>query len=96
MMSVDLLGDPLFSEPEDETRTVGDEGLLEILEAAILDERTAQTRYRRGQERCIDPQVCEVFAQLLRDEETHEKTLVARYAEVKKRLGLTGAGRRDD
>ncbi len=93
-MSVDLLGDPLFSEPEDEARTVGDEALLEILEAAIVDERAAQARYRRGQARCVDPQVCEVFAQLLRDEEAHEKALVARYTEVKKRLGLSGAARR--
>lgn len=92
-MSVDLLGDPLFSEPEDEARTVGDEALLEILEAAIVEERAAQARYRRGRARCIDPQVCEVLEQLLRDEEAHEKALVARYAEVKKRLGLRGAAR---
>ena len=42
------LGDPLFSEPNDEARTIGDEGLLEILEAAIGDERAAQAKYRRG------------------------------------------------
>lgn len=90
------LGHPLFSEPTDEARTIGDEGLLEILEAAIDDERAAQAKYRRGLERCIDEQACTMFEQLLRDEQAHERALVARYTEVKKRLGLSGAGRRQD
>ena len=90
------LGDPLFSEPGDEARTIGDEGLLEILEAAIGDERAAQAKYQRGLDRCIDRQACAMFEQLLRDEQGHERALVARYTEVKKRLGLSGAGRRAD
>jgi len=85
------LGEPLFSEPADELRTIGDQGLLEILEAAIADERAAQARYRRGHERCIDPEACALFARLLADEEAHERGLLARHAEVKKRLGLTRA-----
>ena len=89
------LGDPLFSEPADEARTIGDEGLLEILEAAIADERAAQAKYRRGHDRCIDADACGLFAQLLADEEAHERGLLARYVEVKKRLGLSGAGRRE-
>jgi rubrerythrin len=89
------LGDPLFSEPADEARTIGDEGLLEILEAAIADERAAQAKYRRGYDRCVDPEACRLFAQLLGDEEAHERGLLARYVEVKKRLGLTGAGRHE-
>ena len=91
----DPLGSPLFAEPADEARTIGDEGLLEILEAAIADERAAQAKYKRGHARCVDPEACAVFEQLLRDEEAHERVLVARYAAVKKRLGLSGAGRRD-
>ncbi len=89
------LGEPLFSEPADEARTIGDEGLLEILEAAIADERAAQTKYRRGYDRCIDAEACRLFAKLLADEEAHERGLLARYVEVKKRLGLSGAGRRE-
>lgn len=88
------LGSPLFSEPVGEARTIGDEGLLEILEAAIADERAAQAKYRHGHDRCADPEACAVFDQLLRDEEAHERALLARYIEVKKRLGLSGAGRR--
>jgi rubrerythrin len=91
----DPLGHPLFSEPGDEARTIGDEGLLEILEAAIADERAAQVKYGRGRDRCADPDACAMFEKLLRDEEAHERTLLARYTEVKKRLGLSGAGRRD-
>jgi rubrerythrin len=89
------LGDPLFGEPADEARTIGDEGLLEILEAALADERAAQAKYRRGHDRCIDPEACALFAQLLKDEEAHERGLLARYVAVKKRLGLSGAGQRD-
>ncbi len=85
------LGEPLFGEPADEARTIGDEGLLEILEAAIADERAAQAKYRRGYDRCIDPEACALFAQLLKDEEAHERGLLARHAEVKKRLGLGAA-----
>jgi rubrerythrin len=91
----DPLGHPLFSEPGDEARTIGDEGLLEILEAAIADERAAQVKYRRGHDRCADTDACAMFERLLRDEEAHERALLARYTEVKKRLGLSGAGRRD-
>ena len=90
------LGDPLFSEPNDEARTIGDEGLLEILEAAIGDERAAQAKYRRGLERCVDQQACAMFEQLLRDEQAHEHALLARHTAVKKRLGLSGAGLRED
>jgi rubrerythrin len=90
----DPLDSPLHSEPADETRSIGDEGLLEILEAAIADERAAQAKYRQGHDRCADPEACAVFDQLLRDEEAHERALLARYIEVKKRLGLSGAGRR--
>ena len=34
-----------------------------------------------------------MFAQLLGEEEAHERALSRRYAEVKKRIGLSGAGR---
>ena len=72
---------------------LGDEDLLEILEEAIADERAAQDKYRRGLERCADPAACQMFEQLLREERAHEKALEARYVEVKKRIGLHGAGR---
>jgi bacterioferritin (cytochrome b1) len=72
---------------------LGDEDLLAILEEAIADERAAQEKYRRGLERCADPAACAVFEQLLREERAHEKALEARYIEVKKRIGLHGAGR---
>jgi rubrerythrin len=72
---------------------IGDEGLLEILETAIEDERSAQERYARGLERCADAEACRVFEQLLAEEKAHERALLARYAEVKKRIGLHGAGR---
>jgi rubrerythrin len=90
------LGHPMFSEPADEARTIGDEGLLEILQAALADERAAQAKYQRGHDRCVDPEACALFAQLLRDEQAHERALLARYTEVKKRLGLSGAGRGED
>jgi rubrerythrin len=77
--------------PDDDL--IGDEGLLVILESAIKDERAAQDKYRRGLERCADPEACAVFEQLLREEQAHERALSARYAEVKKRIGLHGAGR---
>jgi rubrerythrin len=73
---------------------LGDEDLLAILDEAIADERAAQDKYRRGLDRCADPGACELFERLLREERAHEKDLEARYAEVKKRLGLRGAGRR--
>ena len=41
----------------------------------------------------MDPEACEVFEQLLREEQAHERVLRARYVEVKKRIGLRGAGR---
>ena len=78
----------------DEDGPIGDDGLLAILEAAIADERAAQQKYREGLERCADPEACRLFEQLLRDEEAHERSLSHRYAEVKKRIGLSGAGRR--
>lgn len=78
---------------DDATRPLGDEDLLTILEEAIADERAAQDKYRRGLERCADPEACAVFEQLLREELAHERVLEARYVEVKKRIGLRGAGR---
>jgi rubrerythrin len=77
----------------DRRSLLGDEDLLGILEEAIADERAAQEKYRRGLERCADPEACEVFEQLLGEERAHERVLQARYVEVKKRIGLRGAGR---
>ena len=79
--------------PGARARLLGDQDLLAILEEAIADERAAQEKYRRGLERCADPAACEVFEQLLREEQAHERVLEARYVEVKKRIGLSGAGR---
>ena len=73
--------------------TIGDEALLAILESAIADERAAQDKYRAGFEGSADPDARALFEQLLREEEAHERALVHRYAEVKKRVGLHGAGR---
>ena len=84
--------DPLFAEPADGGK-IGDEGLLAILESAIADEPAAQAKYRRGLDRCADREACAMFEQLLREEQAHERALTHRYAEVKKRLGLSGAGR---
>jgi rubrerythrin len=78
---------------DDRTRPLGDEDLLAILEEAIADERAAQEKYRRGLERCADPEACVVFEQLLREELAHERVLETRYVEVKKRIGLRGVGR---
>ena len=72
---------------------LGDDDLLAILEEAIADERAAQEKYRRGLERCVDPEACAVFEQLLHEERAHERVLRARYVEVKKRIGLSGVGR---
>ncbi len=74
-------------------RALADEDLLDILEDAIADEQAAQEKYRRGLERCADPEACEVFEELLREERAHERALEALYIEVKKRIGLRGAGR---
>jgi len=86
------LSEPLFAEPAD-GGLIGDDGLLQILEAAIADERAAQQKYRKGLERCADPEACRMFERLLREEEAHERALSHRFAEVKKRIGLSGAGR---
>ncbi len=91
-MTDDPIPDPLFSEPPD-GGTIGDDGLLAILESAIADERAAQEKYRLGLDRCADAEACRMFEQLLREEEAHERALSHRYAEVKKRIGLSGAGR---
>ena len=56
-------------------RLLGDDDLLAILEEAIADERAAQQKYRRGLERCADPEACAVFEQLLREEQAHERVL---------------------
>jgi rubrerythrin len=79
--------------PGGDPRPLGDDDLLAILEEAMADERAAQEKYRRGLERCVDPEACEVFEQLLHEERAHERVLRARYVEVKKRIGLRGAGR---
>jgi len=71
----------------------GDDDLLGILEEAIADERAAQEKYREGLERCADPDACAMFERLLHEEFAHERALEARYVEVKKRIGLRGAGR---
>jgi rubrerythrin len=91
-MPDDPIPDPMYSEPAD-GGTIGDDGLLAILESAIADERAAQEKYRRGLDRCADAEACRMFEQLLREEEAHERALSHRYAEVKKRIGLSGAGR---
>jgi rubrerythrin len=74
---------------EDE-RPLGDDDLLGILEEAIADEQAAQEKYRRGLERCADPEACAIFEQLLKEELAHERVLQARFVEVKKRIGLRG------
>ncbi len=93
-MAAERYADPLFAEPADGGK-IGDEGLLAILESAIADERAAQEKYRKGLDRCADREACAMFEQLLREEEAHERALTHRYAEVKKRLGLSGAGRQE-
>ena len=93
-MADDGYTDPLYAEPADGGK-IGDEGLLAILEEAIADERAAQTKYRRGLDHCSDREACAMFEQLLREEQAHERALTHRYAEVKKRLGLSGAGRKN-
>jgi bacterioferritin (cytochrome b1) len=85
---------PPLADPADGGH-IGDDGLLAILEAAIADERAAQQKYRWGLEHCVDPEARGLFEQLLREEEAHERALSHRYAEVKKRIGLSGVGRRD-
>jgi bacterioferritin (cytochrome b1) len=72
---------------------LGDDDLLDILEEAIADEQAAQQKYQRGLEGCADPTACEMFERLLREERAHERVLEAHYIEVKKRIGLRGAGR---
>jgi bacterioferritin (cytochrome b1) len=89
------LSDPLLVGPAD-GGLIGDDWLLAILEAAIADERAAQQKYRTGLERCADAAACRLFEQLLKDEEAHERALSHPYAEVKKRIGLSGAGRGGD
>lgn len=84
-------GDPRV--PGDAARALGDDDLLAILEEAIADERAAQEKYRAGLERCADAEACAVFEQLLHEEQAHERALQARYAEIKKRIGLRGLSR---
>jgi rubrerythrin len=84
--------EPPVVEPADGDLS-SDAELLAILDAALADERAAQQKYRHGLEHCSDPEACRLFGQLLRDEEAHERALTHRYVEVKKRIGLSGAGR---
>jgi len=76
----------------DRPAPMGDDDLLSILDEAIADERAAQDQYRRGLERCTDPEACKIFERLLEDERAHERALRERYVEVKKRIGLRGGG----
>ncbi|NLC11704.1 MAG: rubrerythrin [Firmicutes bacterium] len=53
--------------------------ILEGIKNAIRAEREAQEQYRMLAEKAVDPKVKSVFAQLMRDEEEHEKILRFRY-----------------
>ena len=86
----------MFSEPADEARSIGDEGLLEILETALADERAAQARV---------PAAVATAASIRRPapsstscSTTSRRTSApcsTRHTEVKKRLGLSGTAQRD-
>jgi rubrerythrin len=78
----------------DRPAPLGDDDLLAILDEAIADERAAQEKYRRGLDRCADPEACDVFERLIEEERAHERALRERYVEVKKRIGLRGPGAR--
>jgi len=84
--------EPPVVEPADGDLS-SDAELLAILDAALADERAAQQKYRHGLEHCSDPEACRLFGQLLQDEEAHERALSHHYVAVKKRIGLSGAGR---
>lgn len=62
--------------------------LLEILRLAIEDERRAQKRYSKGALLSRDPEIRNMFNSLLAEECEHERRLLERYREIKKRLGL--------
>lgn len=62
--------------------------LLEILRVAIGEERRAQRRYKKGALLSRDPEIRDMFKNLLAEECEHERRLEERYREIKKRLGL--------
>jgi rubrerythrin len=62
--------------------------LLDILEAAILDEMASAARYRRGAELSTETELKTLFEQLVKDELAHEAALKERYYAIKKRLGF--------
>lgn len=62
--------------------------LLEILRAAIEDERRSQKRYKKAALLSRKPEVKDMFSRLVAEECEHEKKLAEIYREVKKKLGL--------
>ncbi|MBI1988032.1 MAG: hypothetical protein HYS70_06780 [Nitrospinae bacterium] len=62
--------------------------LMEILKEAIEKEKDSQNHFKRGAELETQPEIREMFLQLMAEEKEHEKILLKRYIEVKKRLGL--------
>lgn len=62
--------------------------LLEVLRLAIEDERRAQKRYKKGLLLSHDQEMRDMFKYLLAEECEHERRLLERYRDIKKRLGL--------
>ncbi len=65
-----------------------EEKILEILEAAILDEQTSAKRYLHAMSLAKEEELRDMFQKLAQDEVEHEKALKEKYHDIKKRLGL--------
>ncbi|MBI2875284.1 MAG: bifunctional riboflavin kinase/FAD synthetase [Candidatus Tectomicrobia bacterium] len=62
--------------------------LMEILREAIEKEKDSQAHFQQGAAVATNPEIREMFLQLMAEEKQHEQILRKRYIEVKKRLGL--------
>ena len=62
--------------------------LLEILKEAIEKEKDSQEHFQRGVDLSTHLEIRGMFLQLLAEEKQHERLLMKRYVEIKKRLGL--------
>lgn len=60
--------------------------LFLLFKKAVSSERKAQTMYEKIIENLVDKDLIEIFKGFLEDEKRHEKKVVERYNELKKKL----------
>lgn len=61
--------------------------MIEEIKKAIREEIKAQKKYQELSEEAIDPALRDFFLQLKKDEENHQRLLVAKFDDIMKILG---------